>query len=1158
MPGLHRSNSVSASANESYPSSWSREHIEVDATAGRLGSRASVCRTRVRAALLLPAAAACLCPALHATPPLQINFVAAQSVVPTSALSYPYRVAVDASGNLYISDTQANRVLKETWVAATRSYTESVIVSTGLAEPYGIAVDASGNVYIADNGHNRVVVETYAAGSYTQSVMTTTTALNYPTGVAVDASGSVYLADTGLGKILKETPSGGGNFTETVVSSSVLLAQITGIAVDASGNVFVSDIDNWQVYEVAYSAGTYAAISTVPTSGLNYPYDIAVDANDNLYISDFTNKRIVKETYISAGNYSQSVFPTANLGGALGIAVGAGGNLYIADTFGEDIKKETLAGADFDELPVGATSGTEYPRIRATYMLFNFTGGFDGDMIALSAISIVTEGATGLDYAAAGTPAGSCSTLATYNAGNSCFVKVALSPKYPGVRMGAVVLTGTLATPPIAHGVRPLYSNPTLSATGYMSGIGTGPQINFQPGIVSEVASSSEPLQPHRSVRGRGGRERQRLCHRLHQQRGLQGDTVGGQLHADVDRYWAQRSPGIALDGAGNVYIVDVGNNRILKETLSAGVYTQSAVVTGLNFPTGVAVDAMGNVYFSSFNDGAIYEEKLSNGVYSKVTAVTGLNEPRDVAVDWNGNLYIADTGNNRVVKETLSGGTYTPSVIGSGQAFPYAVTVGASGIVFIADTDNHRILEETPSDGGFTQSAVIPGPTAQGLQVDQKGNIYLTNVGNTGVYEVSFLTAPNFSFATTVFGATSSDSPKSFIALNAGNSDLSFPVPESGTNAAISGGSGSFVFAGSSTCPAVPPAGSAGTLAAGNSCVYAIDFVPTASGPLTGTLTLTDNNLNQESATQTSSLSGTGLGLASYGIAGLPGSTTAGTHLPFTLTAKVAGGATFTQYTGTALLTSSDAQATFSLTAGGAPITSYTFTEEDAGVKPLFATLGTVGLQTVTAEDNVTSVESTSGQVSVAAGPAAIIKLAGKGHTFHAVIGDRLVDNSDVLANLGVLVTDADLNPVQGITVTYAAPSSGASIHTASFIQITDENGLTNVTQFANGTAGGPYSVTAAVADSTGSPVTFTLTNLADSSTSALAATPAESVVYTHAVTLKATVTPSATEFSVGPPTGTVSFYDTVNATRRLLGTATLGGSPGGSPDSARERAPP
>ena len=100
------------------------------------------------AALLVVMAVLCLGQQAQAVPPLHAQFTAAQSVVPTSSLYYPYRVAVDASGNVYISNTEGNDVLKETLSQGV--YTESVVVSSGLATPYGVAVDASGNVYVAE------------------------------------------------------------------------------------------------------------------------------------------------------------------------------------------------------------------------------------------------------------------------------------------------------------------------------------------------------------------------------------------------------------------------------------------------------------------------------------------------------------------------------------------------------------------------------------------------------------------------------------------------------------------------------------------------------------------------------------------------------------------------------------------------------------------------------------------------------------------------------------------------------------------------------------------------------------------------------------------------------------------------------------------------
>ena len=69
-------------------------------------------------------------------------------------------------------------------------------------------------------------------------------------------------------------------------------------------------------------------------------------------------------------------------------------------------------------------------------------------------------------------------------------------------------------------------------------------------------------------------------------------------------------------------------------------------------------MDAGGNVYVTNDSNGLIVKETLSAGSYSPTTIVSGLSSPAGVAVDGSGNVYIADTDNRRVLKETLSGGT--------------------------------------------------------------------------------------------------------------------------------------------------------------------------------------------------------------------------------------------------------------------------------------------------------------------------------------------------------------------------------------------------------------------------------------------------------------------------------------------------------------------
>ena len=135
----------------------------------------------------------------------------------------------------------------------------------------------------------------------------------------------------------------------------------------------------------------------------------------------------------------------------------------------------------------------------------------------------------------------------------------------------------------------------------------------------------------------------------------------------------------VAVDGSGNLYIADWGNHRIRKVD-SAGVITTvagsgtagfggdggAAVAARLSLPTGVAVDGAGNLYIADWGNHRIRKVN-SAGVITTVVgdgtagfggdggaaAAAQLNSPRGVAPAGSGNLYIADTGNNRIRKLT-------------------------------------------------------------------------------------------------------------------------------------------------------------------------------------------------------------------------------------------------------------------------------------------------------------------------------------------------------------------------------------------------------------------------------------------------------------------------------------------------------------------------
>ena len=797
----------------------------------RLTGPAAIWRFRIRSLraplLALGALGLLLSPSAHAQ--ITAQFTAAQLPVPTSGLSYPYRVALDSSGNVYISDTQDSRILKETPLP-NGDYAQTIVAQVGLATPYGVAVDSQGNVFIADNGHNRVLEETPSGSTYVETVMPTSP-LSYPTGVAVDSLDNVYIVDTGHGRVLQEVP-GCATFFETVVATG--FDQVVGIAVDSSMNLYLSDIDDMEVFKETLSSGTYAQ-SIVPTTGLNYPYDVAVDPSGNLFISDFSNMRIVEEKFF-AGSYSQAIYPTSNLGGALGLAVDTTGDVYIADTFGQLVWKSSPAGGNFGTVNVGNQSHTGY-------VIFSFVGS--GTPLSLGGLAVTTQGASGLDFTNSGD--GDCAAATPYNAGDTCSLGAFIIPQFPAQRLGAAEIYDT--------------SNNVVAA-GYLSATGVGPQANFLPGGFFPIAES-ETLNP----------------------KGLAVDASGNIYFADyandqvlkVTPLGAQTTVAdstsgmvgpetVAVDGAGNIFIADASGNQILKATPSAGAYTYEIIANsgfnGLVTPEGVAVDGLGNVFVAdSGNDRILQETLLSNGEYTQtVIPTTGLSDPLGVTVDNAGNLYIPDIDNDRIVLEALSGGVYTQSIIVTGLSDPTSVFVDVNGNLYIMDYGSGSILKETLSSGTYTQSVIVDAGVAFfGVALDGAGNLYGTDVTGNLVFGLDVADPPALSFASSNVSVQSGDSPRSVTVLNFGNATLTFAVPGSGTNPTFS--TGSFTLDGTTTCPQIDAVGSLGTLAVNATCIYAIDFSPTTVGLNSDALALTDNTLNNPGTVQSITVSGTGLG---------------------------------------------------------------------------------------------------------------------------------------------------------------------------------------------------------------------------------------------------------------------------------------------------------
>ncbi len=300
----------------------------------------------------------------------------------SSHLRGPYGVAVDSAGDVYIADSGNNEVEK-----VTPSGTLSIIAGNGTAgtptpgvatnsdlnEPAGVAVDSSGNVYITNYAAYDVVKVTPAgvlsiiAGNGTDAAPVAGAATSSPMGevwgVAVDSSGNVYVADSTEEVIEKITPSGTLSIFAGVVgqrgtptpgpATSSHFHGPTGIALDAASNLYVADYGNARIEKITPSGtlsvfagnGSFAAPTPGPatSSALDYPFGVAVDAAGDVYIADTQNNEIeevMPEGTLSviAGNHTQGAptYGVAATGSDLyapeDVASTAAGRLYVADT----------------------------------------------------------------------------------------------------------------------------------------------------------------------------------------------------------------------------------------------------------------------------------------------------------------------------------------------------------------------------------------------------------------------------------------------------------------------------------------------------------------------------------------------------------------------------------------------------------------------------------------------------------------------------------------------------------------------------------------------------------------------------------------------------------------------------------------------------------
>jgi uncharacterized repeat protein (TIGR03803 family) len=279
---------------------------------------------------------------------------------------YPTGVAVAGNGNVYVADSENDRI--EEFTSAGAYVTQWGSSGSGDGEfsgPTGIAIDSSGDVYVVDTYNNRIQEFTSAGVYVTQwgSEGPGSGQFEYPAGIAIDTAGTgnVYVADT-YNNLIQEFTSAGTFITQWggYGSGNGQFDFPTGIAVDSSSNVYVADTFNDLIQEFT-STGTFTTQWGGSGSGngqFDDPSGVAVDSSGNVYVADTGNDLIQEfnsaDTFITqwggeGGDPGQFEYPS-------GIALNSAGNIYVADTdnnrMQEIFAQNILAVAEYTTTPI--------------------------------------------------------------------------------------------------------------------------------------------------------------------------------------------------------------------------------------------------------------------------------------------------------------------------------------------------------------------------------------------------------------------------------------------------------------------------------------------------------------------------------------------------------------------------------------------------------------------------------------------------------------------------------------------------------------------------------------------------------------------------------------------------------------------------------------
>ena len=314
-----------------------------------------------------------------------------------------------------------------------------------------------------------------------------------------------------------------------------------------------------------------------------------------------------------------------------------------------------------------------------------------------------------------------------------------------------------------------------IDSPGYVNGVGTAARFDHPFGLALDQSGNIYVADQANSVIRTISQAA--VVNTLAGTPGVTGALNGAATLASFNKPF-----GVAVDGSGNVYVADAGNNLIRKIAVNGTVSNFAG--TGLagaadgkdsasfNSPLGVAVDGSGNVYVADYGNDEI-RKITPAGLVSTLAGKAGLagnadgldtaarfNLPESLVVDENGNIFVADNGNNEVRKvttaglvSTIAGNGSTGKINGNGTAAsfnsPFGIAIDGAGNLYVADSGNNLIREislagqvstfagsgaKGSADAGALQATFN---TPAGIVVDASGNVYVSDENNNIIRKI-------------------------------------------------------------------------------------------------------------------------------------------------------------------------------------------------------------------------------------------------------------------------------------------------------------------------------------------------------------------------------------------------------------------------------------